>query len=115
MKLKKTAPPRRRVSFAVDRDEIEINSDWVEAVMAYPPPAASGPSPASDGAAQFPAPLQTLDIAPPTDRLGVPPENNATEEENAAGAGSSPVAMEPTVANNEPLAYSPTVAVSVPV
>ena len=36
MKPKKTAPLRRRISFAVDRDEIEINSDWVDAETGIP-------------------------------------------------------------------------------
>ena len=45
MKAKKTAPSRRRVSFAVDRDEIEVNSDWVEAVMASPSRSPEPPAP----------------------------------------------------------------------
>jgi hypothetical protein len=37
-KPKKPAQSRHKLSFAVDRDEIEINSDWVEAVMGPPLP-----------------------------------------------------------------------------
>ncbi len=67
MKAKKT-PPRRRISFAVDRDEIEINSDWVNAVMG-PPTAASPQNP-------FPA-------TPTEVPFFAPDENNATGAENA--------------------------------
>src|SRR5690348_9433889 len=51
MKAKKTTPSRRRISFAVDREDIEVNSDWVDAVMASPThsPAPKLPSPAEDG------------------------------------------------------------------
>jgi hypothetical protein len=57
MKAKKTAPPRRRISFAVDRDEIEINSDWVDAVMASP--AATAPNPPPAIVVSFPAPADS--------------------------------------------------------
>jgi len=74
MKAKKTAPSRRRVSFAVDRDEIEINSDWVAAVMTSP-------------VVPFPAPP---DPAPPSvsegDIFFAPCENTATDAESATGA-----------------------------
>ena len=79
MKAKKTAPSRRRVSFAVDRDEIEINSDWVAAVMTSP-------------VVPFPAPPE---VAPPSvpkeDLFFAPCENTATDAEIATGARCTPV------------------------
>jgi hypothetical protein len=36
MKRKKPAASRQKLNFAVDREEIEINSDWVQAVMGPP-------------------------------------------------------------------------------
>ena len=38
MNSKKSPRQRPRLSFAVDRDEIDISSDWVEAVMESPAP-----------------------------------------------------------------------------
>src|ERR1043165_7678527 len=60
MKAKKTAPQRRRISFAVDRDEIEVNSDWVEAVMASPTRPAAPPVESSSTA--VPATVQQQQI-----------------------------------------------------
>ena len=56
MRAKKKAPPRRRVSFAVDRDEIEINSDWVDAVMSPVQAAAPRESTIPGEVVPFPAP-----------------------------------------------------------
>lgn len=81
MKAKKTAPLRRRISFAVDRDEIEINSDWVDAVMASPSASAHDPSPV----VAFPAPAAVPDGA----LFFAPGKNSATEEQSSTGANSS--------------------------
>ena len=81
MKAKKTAPLRRRISFAVDRDEIEINSDWVDAVMASPSASAHDPSPV----VAFPTPAAGSDGA----LFFGSGKNSATEEQTATGANSS--------------------------
>jgi hypothetical protein len=80
MKAKKTAPPRRRISFAVDREEIEINSDWVEAVMASPtPPVVPFPAP------PLPAVPATPVATVPERDFFAPVENHATGEVAATG------------------------------
>jgi hypothetical protein len=81
MKAKKTAPLRRRISFAVDRDEIEINSDWVDAVMASPSASAHDPSPVG----AFPAPPAAPDGA----LFFAPDKNSATEEQTSTGEKSA--------------------------
>ncbi len=82
MKAKRTAPPRRRVSFAVDRDEIEINSDWVDAVM----------SPVTASAPRDAAPLVPF-LAPPPIASPAPDAAEAvffaTDENTATGAESA--------------------------
>jgi hypothetical protein len=125
MKTKRTAPPRRRISFAVDRDEIEINSDWVEAVMASPIPVPTAP---------FPAPPSDVPLIPeqPISEAEGPDKavffavdaKNATEAESTTGAGCTPVANVASVdqtapvenfvavAENAPVAQSPPVAES---
>jgi hypothetical protein len=103
MKAKRTALPRRRVSFAVDRDEIEINSDWVDAVMnpvAAPPsrevsPAAVAPFPGPVGlmpspvfpsadlaAEPLPSPAR-VEAPPPAPVFFVPEENSSTDAKSA--------------------------------
>src|ERR1043166_2375555 len=96
MKAKKAAPSRRRVSFAVDRDEIEINSDWVEAVMAFP--TASATPPVSSPAIIVPFPSrQQAEVSPavpagPAPALPSVPISSGEafffglEENNATGA-----------------------------
>ena len=73
MKSKRTAPSRRRVSFAVDRDDIDVNSDWVEAVMALPVAA-------------------TASETPPTSKTPPPPPENDRLE-------ATPLANQASVAN----------------
>jgi hypothetical protein len=97
MKAKKATPSRRRISFAVDREEIEINSDWVEAVMAIsPPPRAVVP---------FPAPP----VAPPEEQhdsapvFFAPDENSATVAEDASDAGCTSVEESSAVVENAPV------------
>src|SRR4051794_15861464 len=98
MRAKKTAPPRRRISFAVDREEIEINSDWVEAVMASPtPPAVPFPAP----------PLPAVPATPvATAPFSAPVENAATGEIPATGEDYS------TAENGAPGESSHTEAIS---
>ena len=72
----KTSKPRKKLSFAVDRDEIDISTEWVNAVM--------GPA----GAAASP-PREPVFFAPKA--------NNATGAETATEAGSSTGAENPTV------------------
>ena len=81
MKAKKTAPLRRRISFAVDRDEIEINSDWVDAVMASPSASAHDPSPV----VAFPTPASEPDVA----LFFASGKNSATEEQTSTDENSS--------------------------
>lgn len=85
MKAKKRAASRRKLNFAVDREEIEINSDWVQAVM--------GPL-APEGAA--PAGRLFFDAG----------TNNATEARSATGVEKAPVEETTTVAGYAPVARS---------
>src|ERR1051326_6032828 len=79
MKPKKTAPSRRRVSFAVDRAEIEINSDWVQAVMASPaPPVGPAENTDASGGVFFAPRLKTA-----TGEEALPGERSAAVEEIA--------------------------------
>lgn len=90
MKTKKTAPQRRRISFAVDRDEIEINSDWVQAVMSRPSELPHSPAPPETAPAilsESPASLITSPI------------NNATGEVNSTGEECTPVEITASVEN----------------
>jgi hypothetical protein len=78
MKSKRTAPSRRRVSFAVDRDDIDVNSDWVEAVMALPGAATTSETPTTSPT-----------TSPPTEN-NIPESSTADSEENATVAGNVP-------------------------
>jgi hypothetical protein len=98
MKAKKAAPPRRRVSFAVDRDEIDISSDWVQAVMATP---------------ATPSPHPETTPAPPV--LAASLLNNATGAENAAGAPDATVEQCSSVENAASVAHDVSVAANTPV
>jgi hypothetical protein len=65
--IPKKQSPRKKLSFAVDREEIEINSDWVNAVMA-PPVKPSAP------------------VEPEKGLFFGPQVNNATDAESSTGA-----------------------------
>src|ERR1035438_4298039 len=113
MKVKKTAPPRRRVSFAVDREEIEVNSDWVEAVMTSPklptatPPAGASPelkAPDHPTQATVTSGVTLLEANSVADSIG--PQNTATGAESAPGEGCSSVEMGAPVAKQAPVATS---------
>jgi hypothetical protein len=67
MKSKRTAPSRRRVSFAVDRDDIDVNSDWVEAVMALPV-AATAETPTTSQTTPLPAENSPLEATTVEDK-----------------------------------------------
>jgi len=115
MKAKRTAQPRRRISFAVDRDEIEINSDWVDAVMATPAPA-SPPTPPPSTVVSFPAPRKEE-----TDLFFAPEQNTATDEQSttgekgATGAECTSVENSSAVDKVAPVAESSAVEVRPPV
>ncbi len=108
MKGKKTAQPRRRISFAVDRDEIDINSDWVRAVMAVPAPPAPAaaevfPAPSEDPpVAVVPAPIPASEAA----LFFGPAPNTATDEETATVERCTPVEKDAAVVNNAAVAES---------
>ncbi len=96
MKGKKTAQPRRRVSFAVDRDEIDINSDWVRAVMDFPSPL---------------VPAEPAPRVPPAGDLFFALEaNNATGVKSTTGAECTPVENAAAVVNNAAVVESAAVA-----
>jgi len=106
MKPRKTAPPRRRVSFAVDRDEIEINSDWVQAVMASPAlpvaPAFRPPVPPVSAPEASLPPVNT-----PAERpFFVSGINNATGAELSSGERCTPVEQSATDENKTSVAKS---------
>src|SRR4051794_32440375 len=100
MKSKKTASSRRRISFAVDRDEIEVNSDWVEAVMAAPNRRAAEPT--DPPLAPAPVSREVLFFAPEP--------NNATDEVSAPGEQCSSVEITSSVAETAPVAQNTAVA-----
>jgi hypothetical protein len=101
MKNKKTASSRRKISFAVDREEIDVNSDWVEAVMAAP--TAADPSPKT---AKLPHPLFDLPKNVGDASFVVQPEESATGAESATGQGCSSVEMPAAVVESSPAAES---------
>lgn len=81
---RKSAKSRHKLSFAVDRSEIDISSDWVQAVMEPPPPV---PRPA----------------APATPAFSSDSKNSATVEPVATVAHPAPVANSAAVADNAPV------------
>lgn len=102
MRSHKPAKSRQKLSFAVDRAEIDISSDWVQAVMQRPslPPSAS-PQPGAEV------------LASRENRATV--EDIATVAEDATVAPGATVAEDATVAENATVAlfggsYSATVA-----
>lgn len=133
MKAKRTAPPRRRVSFAVDRDEIEINSDWVDAVMNPVQPAISREVSPVPPSMPFPSPeppveessvsgSSVLEAEPESSPFFAPHENNATDakiatderctavENRSAVDDLAPVAEISSVENQTSVEESATVA-----
>lgn len=86
MKPKKLPRPRSRLSFAVDREEIDISSDWVEAVMESPVPAA------------------------PADPFFAPEDKTATVEHTSTAEVTATVAVSTTVELDATVALSATVA-----
>jgi len=97
---RKSAKSRHKLSFAVDRSEIDISSDWVQAVME--PPAASAkrvPAPPAEGGTDSLKPALSTVV-----------ENNATVEPVATVVESTPVANNATVASNSPVAKNAAVA-----
>ena len=120
MKAKKTVPPRRRVSFAVDRDEIEINSGWVDAVMTSSPavPSIGAPDPSS-----APIPFPVPPAPQPSrgngeaDHSGffVSDKNTATGAHTATDAECTAVEMSSAVDKVAPVAESAAVEYESPV
>lgn len=123
MKAKKTAPSRRRVSFAVDRDEIEINSDWVDAVMNPVATPAVRRDPSPSAVITFPSlpdisdqSLSTVSAPPSADSepaepvFFAPDTNSATGAETATGERCTPVENSAAVDNLAPVAQSTPVA-----
>jgi hypothetical protein len=122
MKQKKSTTSKPKLSFTVDRDEVDINSDWVQAVMGPPSlPRHESPFFAADinnaTAAQSAteAKIDTVEeIAPDAKSAGVP--ENATVVENATGNLASAAASPPPpverggVADSVTVAYTATVA-----
>jgi hypothetical protein len=88
---RKSAKSRHKLSFAVDRSEIDISSDWVQAVMEPPPPAAR--------------PRETATPVFSSDN-----KNNATVEPVATVAHPAPVAKNAPVADNAPVENNAAVA-----
>jgi len=114
MKAKKTAPPRRRISFAVDRDEIEINSDWVDAVMNPVQPAPSrdvSPPAIVNFPSSQPAIEETAASHPSIPQepgesglFFAPEENNATDAKIATDERCTAVENDAAVVNLAPVA-----------
>jgi hypothetical protein len=113
MKVKKTVSPRRRVSFAVDRQEIEVNSDWVEAVMTSPRRPAAEPFPdalpiVSVAVQSQEVPIRSdLPLAATAEAPG--PQNTATGAESTSDEECSSVEI------NAPVVKEASVVESVPV
>jgi hypothetical protein len=97
MESRKAAKSRHKFSFAVDRAEIDISSDWVQEVMQRTPPPPADPPAA---------------VAPPTseEALPRPSANNATVEDNATVEVSSTVESIATVEDDATVAIDSTVA-----
>ena len=119
MKAKKTAPPRRRISFAVDRDEIEINSGWVDAVMTPSPAPVAGVAEPSSAPIPFPVPSAPL---PSSGNGGtdhavffVSDKNTATDAETTTGAECTAVEISSAVDKVAPVAESTAVEYESPV
>ena len=121
----KSGRSRHKLSFAVDRSEIDISSDWVQAVMqrpSPPPPAAAEPetpvfsSPETQNATV--EPVSTVEAVATVEDT-VPVENKSTDAENTTGAlfeviDASTVAENATVISAQQVAstveLNPTVA-----
>lgn len=86
---RKSAKSRHKLSFAVDRSEIDISSDWVQAVMEAPPPAPRAPLPPPPRPEEQVSPAFSSDL-----------KNSATVEPDATVADRSPVANSAAVADN---------------
>jgi hypothetical protein len=106
MKSRNPARPRSKLSFAVDRSEIDISSDWVQSIMRPP----RRPSLAREEADS-----ETATVEP-----AVPGAGNTTVEQSATGSenatvelfgetNTATVANIPTVANITTVAKSATV------
>jgi hypothetical protein len=111
MKAKRTAPQRRRISFAVDRDEIEVNSDWVEAVMASPTRPAAPPVQSSSTAVLATVQQQQIfsERGVLEDAFFAADTKSATGEESAPGAECSSVEIGASVAQNSSVEINTTV------
>lgn len=98
---RKSAKSRHKLSFAVDRSEIDISSDWVEAVMEGPatnPARVPGRDPSP---APAPAALPKNDVNPP---FSISEKNTATVEPVATVVDSAPVEINATVDSNSSVA-----------
>ena len=103
MKSRNPARPRSKLSFAVDRSEIDISSDWVQSIMRPP----RRPSPAREEADNETATVEPV----------VPGAGNTTVEQSATGSENATVELfgethAATVAGITPVADIATVAKS---
>jgi hypothetical protein len=99
MKPKKSARPK--LNFAVDRSEIEISSDWVEAVMG--PAGGGSESRAAQGPLFFGRQENNATVsAPATVAIPAPGLQPAAVDVPTTVAGSAPIEVTATVANALP-------------
>lgn len=104
MRAKKTAPSRRKISFAVNRDEVDVNSDWVDAVMAGPAPVVRETSP------EVAADRQQVPVDPlPTLKFFSAHQNSSTDADTTTEAGCSSVEIPAAVAETASVEVSATV------
>ncbi len=96
---RKSAKSRHKLSFAVDRSEIDISSDWVQAVMEPPPPAPRVPATPPGSVVESINPSFSSDS-----------ENSATVEPAATVAHTTPVANNAAVEFNSSVANNAAVA-----
>ena len=116
MKARNSPRPASKVSFAVDRDEIDISSEWVDEVLRRQPAGVKQARSTVQPSATVASPASVAQNATVEPKPRV--ENNATEEQNATVAENTTVVHEDTVeapapvAGNATVAYTATVAIS---
>jgi len=116
MKSKKASPSKPKLSFTVDREEFDINSDWVQAVMRPPSlPAQAAPffSPKADNATEVSLSTGENSSAveestPAAENAGV--EDNPTVVESATVLPGYTATVAKVATEPEPLDHNTTVA-----
>ena len=116
MKSEKPAKPRHKLSFAVDREDIDTSTNWVDAVVLRPSPAAPAPA-EREKSTFFVRPSKSATVErPATGTASATEAPSATGAQKATDAEKATVALfegthAATVVNNATVAQLATVAV----